>query len=83
MPIRRKHPTWLEDDRERCAGSGGSDASGGVAVYYDAARGKGSHGTLYYGTRRTTLKDPRAELGRGLLRRMLADLGLVPSDLNE
>ena len=55
----------------------------GIAVYYDAAHGKGSHGTLYYGSRRTTLKDPRAELGRGLLRRMLADLGLVSSDLNE
>jgi mRNA interferase HicA len=54
----------------------------GVAVYYDAARGKGSHGTLYYGTRRTTLKDPRAELGRGLLRRMLSDLGLTSPDLN-
>jgi hypothetical protein len=37
----------------------------------------------YYGARRTTLKDPRAELGRGLLRRMFADLGLGPSDLNE
>jgi len=55
----------------------------GVVVYYDAAHGKGSHGALYYGTRRTTLKDLHAELGRGLLRRMLADLGLVSSDLNE
>ncbi len=55
----------------------------GIAVHYDAAHGKGSHGTLYYGTRRTTLKDPRTEIGRGLLRRMLADLGLSPRDLNE
>jgi uncharacterized protein YjiS (DUF1127 family) len=29
------------------------------------------------------LKDPRAELGRGLLRHMLSDLGLTPRDLNE
>jgi mRNA interferase HicA len=55
----------------------------GVAVHYDAARGKGSHGTLYYGARRTTLKDPRTELGRGLLRRMLVDLGLGAGDLSE
>jgi mRNA interferase HicA len=57
--------------------------SRGVAVYLDKAHGKGSHGTLYYGARRTTLKDPRAELGRGLLRHMLSDLGLTPRDLNE
>lgn len=54
-----------------------------VAVDYDAARGKGSHGTLYYGTRRTTLKDLDKEIGRGLLRKMLADLGLTVHELNQ
>jgi mRNA interferase HicA len=43
--------------------------------------GKGSHGTLYYGARRTILKDPRKEIGPGLLRKILADLGLSPRDL--
>ena len=55
----------------------------GVVVDYDAAHGPGSHGTLYYGSRRTTLKAPHSEIGRGLLRKMLADLGLSPRDLNQ
>jgi hypothetical protein len=29
----------------------------GVPVHFDQRHGKGSHGTLYYGTRKTTLKD--------------------------
>ncbi len=36
---------------------------------------------LYYGSRRTTLKDRRKELGTGLLREMLRQLGLSPRDL--
>jgi mRNA interferase HicA len=55
----------------------------GVAVHYDPHHGKGSHGTLYYGARRTILKDPRKEIGPGLLRKMLADLGLSLRDLAE
>jgi mRNA interferase HicA len=55
----------------------------GVIVDFDAAHGKGSHGTLYCGSRRTTLKDLDKEIGRGLLRKMLADLGLTPRDLNQ
>ncbi|MCC7275805.1 MAG: hypothetical protein IT561_24255 [Alphaproteobacteria bacterium] len=48
----------------------------GVAVDYDAAHGKGSHGRLSYGDRFTTLKDPRKEIGGNLLRKMLRDLGI-------
>jgi mRNA interferase HicA len=33
----------------------------GVAVRFDKTRGKGSHGTLYYGTRFTVVKDRRKE----------------------
>lgn len=33
------------------------------------------------GTRITTLKDPRAEISRALLHKMLRDLGLTLSDL--
>jgi hypothetical protein len=33
--------------------------------------------------RRTFLKDPRKEIGPGLLREMRADLGLSPRDLAE
>ena len=46
-----------------------------------ATRGKGSHGTLYYGDRFTVVKDRRKECGPGLLAKMLADLGLRRRDL--
>jgi hypothetical protein len=47
----------------------------------DGLKGKGSHAALYYGSRRTTLKDRRKEIGAGLLRAMLRQLGLEPRDL--
>jgi len=53
----------------------------GVAVRLDELKGKGSHAALYYGLRRTTLKDRRKELGTGLLREMLRQLRLSPHDL--
>lgn len=53
----------------------------GVDASYDPARGKGSHGTLYYAERRTTLKDPGKEIAPGLLKGMLDDLGLTKDDL--
>jgi mRNA interferase HicA len=48
----------------------------GVAVSFDVGRGKGSHGRLYCGERFTTLKDRRKEMGPGLLKAMLDQLGL-------
>lgn len=51
-------------------------ASRGVLVRFDKTRGKGSHGTLYYGDRFTVVKDRRKECGPGLIGKMLADLGL-------
>jgi mRNA interferase HicA len=53
----------------------------GVAVVFDSAPGKGSHGRLYYGSRFTTLKDRRQEIGPGLLKAMLDQLGLTRNDL--
>ena len=49
---------------------------GGVVVPFDEERGKGSHGTLYFGERFTVLKDRRAEIRPGLLHAMLRQLGL-------
>jgi hypothetical protein len=43
--------------------------------------GKGSHGRLYYGGRFTTLKDRTKEIGPGLLKAMLDQLGLTKDDL--
>ena len=53
----------------------------GVAVSFDHGHGKGSHGRLYYGSRFTTLKDRRQEIGPGLLKAMLDQLGLTRNDL--
>ena len=52
----------------------------GVSVRIDAKRGKGSHITLYYGTRKTIGKDRRKEIGAGLLSSMIRQLGLERAD---
>lgn len=55
----------------------------GVIVEFVAERGKGSHGTLYFGDRRTTVKHRQAELKTGLLYAMLTQLRLTLGDLYE
>jgi mRNA interferase HicA len=60
---------------------GALGAARGVPVRFDKTRGKGSHGTLYYGERFTVVKDRRKECGPGLINKMLADLGLRRRDL--
>ena len=52
----------------------------GVVVRFVAARGRGSHGMLYYSNSRTVVKDRKKELPTGLRRAMLDQLGL-PKDL--
>lgn len=47
---------------------------------YVARQGKGSYGTVHLGDHRTTVKDRRKEIGKGLLASMLADLGIDPND---
>jgi mRNA interferase HicA len=46
----------------------------GVAVRFDCKQGKGSHGTLYCGNNKTTVKG--SEIGKGLLAAMLKQLGI-------
>lgn len=53
----------------------------GVEVLFVAKRGKGSHGTLYYGSARTVVQDLKKELPTGTLHAMLEQLGLTLSDL--
>jgi mRNA interferase HicA len=43
--------------------------------------GKGSHGVLVLGTRRTVVRNPKDELKKGALHGMLAQLGLTLNDL--
>ncbi len=52
----------------------------GHEVPCEASKGPGSHGTLYVGDRKTTVKDRRKEIGKGLLGKMLADLGIEKGD---
>ena len=56
-------------------------ASENVAVRFVASHGKGSHGTLYYGSRFTTLKARNKELGSGLVRAMCKQLGIDRNQL--
>ena len=52
----------------------------GVLFRIDTKRGKGSHITIYYGTRKTVVKDRRKELPTGLLSAMARQLGLTSDD---
>jgi mRNA interferase HicA len=53
----------------------------GIEVTYIPQRGKGSHGTLYFGERRTIVRNPRDELKKGTFHAMLKQLGIDPSEL--
>ena len=52
----------------------------GVPVRIDTKRGKGSHIMIYYGPRKTVVRDRRKELGPGLLSDMIRHLGLARDD---
>jgi mRNA interferase HicA len=52
-----------------------------ISVRLVTERGKGSHATLYFGTRFTIVKDRKKEIGPGLLQKMLSDLGLDKADM--
>ena len=51
-----------------------------LEVRFVASEGAGSHGTLYAGERRTTVKDRKKEISKGLLAKMLTDLGIDKDD---
>jgi mRNA interferase HicA len=53
----------------------------GLAVRLDRKRGKGSHFTLYFGVKRTIMKDRTKEIGPGLLNNILANLSLKKEDI--
>ena len=52
-----------------------------LAFDMDTRRGRGSHRMVYFGSRRTTVKDLKEEIGKGLLRQMCSDLDIDPADL--
>lgn len=55
----------------------------GIPVEILAERGKGSHRLLYFGDRRTVVRNPKDELKTGTLRAILRQLGLTLHDLQE
>jgi mRNA interferase HicA len=52
-----------------------------VAVRVDKKRGKGSHQTLYFGERKTIVRNPKDELKTGTYHAMLKQLGIDERDL--
>ena len=55
----------------------------GIDMRLDHKRGKGSHGTLYFGAGRTILPDLKRELEPGTLRAILRQIGLIPNDMDQ
>ena len=53
----------------------------GLACHFVAERGKGSHGTLYFGHRFTIVRNLKDELKTGAFHDMLKQLGLRKTDL--
>ncbi|MDP2999400.1 MAG: hypothetical protein Q8N47_18070 [Bryobacterales bacterium] len=51
-----------------------------VTVLLRPERGKGSHATLYYGSKYAVMPDVRDELKTGTLHGILDELGLTPKD---
>lgn len=52
-----------------------------LAVRYVPRRGKGSHGTLFFGRQFTIVRNPKDELKSGTLHGMLKQLGIKLSDI--
>ena len=53
----------------------------GVFAGVDKKRGKGSHVTLYYGSNRTVVRNPKDELKTGTFNAMLKQLGLSRDEI--
>ena len=53
----------------------------GIAIRVDKKRGKGSHQTLYFGDRKTIIRNPKDELKTGTYHAMLKQLGISEKDL--
>jgi mRNA interferase HicA len=53
----------------------------GVEFRFDATRGKGSHGTVWFGSRFTVVPNPRQELKKGTLAGMCRQIGIKLLDL--
>jgi len=55
----------------------------GLSCRIDKKRGKGSHVTLYYGDKRTIVRNPKDELKTGTLCAMIKQLGLTQKQIQD
>ena len=55
----------------------------GIPCRVDKKRGKGSHVTLYFGNKRTIVRNPKDELKKGTLSAMLKQLELTHQDIQD
>ena len=55
----------------------------GIACVVDNKRGKESHVTLYFGDKRTIVRNPKEELKKGTVSAMLRQLGLTQHDIQD
>lgn len=55
----------------------------GCPCRVDKKRGKGSHVTLYFGNKRTIVRNPKDELKKGTFNAMLKQLGLTLQDIQD
>lgn len=53
----------------------------GIVCEWRPDRGKGSHGLLIFGDRRTVVRNPKDELKTGTYHAMLKQLGLTERDI--
>ena len=53
-----------------------------MECYWHPDKGKGSHGVLKYGSKRTTLRNLKDELKTGTYHAMLKQLGLKQQDIS-
>jgi mRNA interferase HicA len=53
----------------------------GIKSYIDSKRGKGSHITLYFGSKFTIVRNPADELKTGTLKAMLKQLGIQEDEI--
>jgi mRNA interferase HicA len=53
----------------------------GIDVRFAQHRGKGSHGTLYYGDRYVVLPDRKKDIGAGLMSHISRQLGIPRGQL--
>ena len=54
-----------------------------IVVEFVPERGKGSHGTLYFGERLTVIRNLKDEIKTGTLHAILKQLGLTLQDLEK